>query len=59
MGDDDFVMSIGDVAGRMGVSVSRVRQLDEQLQPKRHTNGTRRYSLKRVAEILAMRVRHG
>lgn len=36
-------MIIGDVAKILGVSVSRVQQLDDELKPTRHENGHRRY----------------
>jgi DNA-binding transcriptional MerR regulator len=52
---DDFVMTIGDVASRFGVSTSRIRQRDDEFQPTRHSNGERRYSLARVNELLAKR----
>lgn len=40
---DRHTMIIGDVAKILGVSVSRVQQLDDELKPTRHENGHRRY----------------
>jgi DNA-binding transcriptional MerR regulator len=56
---DDYFVTVGDVADRFGVSTSRGRQLDDELQPRRHPNGQRRYSASRVAEVLASRGRNG
>ena len=36
-------MTTADVARALGLSVERVRQLDEQLKPTRQANGQRRY----------------
>lgn len=54
---DDYYMSVGDAAERLGVSTSRVRQLEAELEPKRKPNGQRRYSASRVAEVAAKRGR--
>lgn len=54
---DDFLMRSSDVAERLGVTAERVRQLDAELEPKRLPNGQRRYSARKVAEVLAERER--
>lgn len=52
---DPHVMAAGPVAEVLGVSVSRVQQLDHLLQPKRGRNGRRLYNPARVAEAIAIR----
>jgi DNA-binding transcriptional MerR regulator len=45
-------MVIGDVAELFRVSTTRIRQLDELLQPIRKPNGARRYSRDIVEQVL-------
>lgn len=40
---DKHTMTTGDVARALGLSVARINQLDEKLQPARLPNGHRRY----------------
>jgi DNA-binding transcriptional MerR regulator len=49
------VLTIGAVAARLGLSCSRVRQLDGQLWPARTTGGQRLYLRSNVDEFLARR----
>lgn len=44
-----------DVANRLGVSATRVHDLDDVLQPVRTPNGTRIYSAERVDAVAAER----
>lgn len=50
-------MIVGDVAATLGVSTTRVKQLDDELQPIRGRNGHRRYDPSVVAAVAAKRAR--
>lgn len=50
-------MTTADVARALGLSVERIRQLDEQLKPSRAANGQRRYDPKDVEAYAKRRAR--
>jgi DNA-binding transcriptional MerR regulator len=49
------LITIGQVARQLGVTVCRVRQLDAELQPARGTANERRYHPERVEALAAAR----
>ncbi len=54
---DPYTMTSGDVGRALGITDERVRQLDDELKPRRRENGRRYYHPKRVALIAKRRVR--
>lgn len=51
----EHVLVASDVATAIGVSPSRIHQLDDELQPVRRRNGTKRYSPRHVEAFLTKR----
>lgn len=51
---DPHTMTTGDVARVMGLSVTRVQQLDGELRPTRSASGQRRYA---PADVEALAIR--
>lgn len=54
---DGYILGTGAVATITGLSLERIRQLDEQLQPKRAANGRRLYRVVDVEAFLRVRGR--
>ncbi len=54
---DPYTMTSGDVARVLGVTDERVRQLDDELKPRRRPNGRRYYLPSRVVEVARARAR--
>lgn len=54
---DPYTMTSGDVARALGVTDERVRQLDDELKPKRRANGRRYYLPSNVVEFAERRAR--
>ena len=52
-----YTMVVGDVAEVLGVTVTRVHQLDAVLPPARRASGHRRYDPRRVLAVLRQRQR--
>lgn len=54
---DGYILGTGAVSTITGLSLERIRQLDEQLQPKRAANGRRWYRVVDVEAFLRARGR--
>jgi DNA-binding transcriptional MerR regulator len=52
-----MLLTVSSVARQLGVTPSRVRQLDDELHPERTDTGVRLYTAAAVAEYLARRKR--